>query len=343
MRIYYYVSDYISDQRTGAAYKTCLQRLGHTLVESPDNGDLAILHDVPSNYPHLVARLPSRLPRVGYAVWETPQLPTRFQEGVALVDAVWTCSAFSRAAFAPYVPTFVLPHMVERPRLSPAALEHMARRLGLTNEHRRREFLFYTIVDTVNPRKNLPTLLAAFHTAFPGDESDVRLVVKQYRLPQEFSALPRIVDLPDMLDDEEIAALHALCNVYVSAHHAEAWGLPLSEALSFGNPVIATGYSGNMEFMHADNSIPVAYTLTSVSEAMCRALPLFTPDMTWADIDVPSLVYALRRVRRQPWTGADRARVAASLHPFSPDAITSRLNALLDALPSITERRHRST
>ncbi|MBO4314235.1 MAG: glycosyltransferase, partial [Desulfovibrio sp.] len=219
--------------------------------------------------------------------------------------------------------------------VSQTALHHMAERLGISPKRNglRRPFLFYSIIDSVNPRKNLLALLTAFATAFPAPDEDVRLVLKQYRKPQDLSGIPHVISIDDPLDNEEIGALHALCDAYVSAHHAEAWGLPLSEAMSFGNPVIATGYSGNMEFMNEANSFPVPWHPSPVSEAMCRTLPqLFTPAMTWADIDIPALVRTLRRVRRQPWTAADRARVVDSMARFSPNAMAARLENLLDAL-----------
>ena len=342
MRVYYHLSDYISHRRAGLAYMACLRRLGHELTEDPARCDVAVIHETPHYYPRILQTLPLRpgTRRAGYAVWETPQLPEAFLPGLAQVDAVWTCSEFSRQAFAPHVPAFVLPHVVERPQVSPAALRRMAGRLGVPPDGSgpRRDFLFYSIIDSVNPRKNLLALLSAFATAFPGPGGNVRLVLKQYREPQDLSGIPHVCSIPETLDDEEIGALHALCDAYVSAHHAEAWGLPLSEAMSFGNPVIATGYSGNMEFMNESNSFPVPYAIAPVTEAMCRALPrLFNRAMTWADVDIPGLVRMLRRVRRLAWTAADRARVTADMARFAPEAVALRLQALLDALPT---RRH---
>ncbi len=337
MRIYYHLSDYISHRRAGQAYMACLRQLGHELTDDPACCDVAVIHEEPHYYPGILRSLSLRpgTRRAGYAVWETPQLPDAFLPGLGLMNAVWTCSEFSRRAFAPHVPAFVLPHVVERQQVSQTALRNMADRLGVSPRKKdlRRPFLFYSIIDSVNPRKNLLALLTAFSTAFPAPDEDVRLVLKQYRKPQDLSGIPHVISIDDPLDNEEIGALHALCDAYVSAHHAEAWGLPLSEAMSFGNPVIATGYSGNMEFMNEANSFPVPWHPSPVSEAMCRTLPqLFTPAMTWADIDIPALVRTLRRVRRQPWTAADRARVVDSMARFSPNAMAARLENLLDAL-----------
>jgi glycosyltransferase involved in cell wall biosynthesis len=120
-----------------------------------------------------------------------------------------------------------------------------------------------------------------------------------------------------------------ISHAYVSAHHAEGWGLGLSEAMAFGKPVIATGYSGNMEFMDARNSFPIPYTLGPVSEEMTRRLPWFTPDMIWANIDKEALIRAMKRVvagRCDPGLGA---RAANIVRTFSPGAVAEIMRPLL--------------
>lgn len=337
MNIYYHLSDYISHRRAGEAYIACLRAMGHTLVADPGESDLVVIHEGPHYYESIMKNMPRRAGRrfVGYAVWETPQLPERFIKGVRLVDAIWTCSSFSRQAFAPYAETFLLPHVVERPRASRKDMAWIMERTGMTdaNSSARDIMYFYTIMDTINPRKSAKSLFSAFAAAFPHKNDRVRLVVKQYRKPLDITGIPHVIDIPEFLTDGQIAALHAACDVYVSAHHAEAWGLPLSEALSFGNPVIATGYSGNMEFMTEANSFPVPYTIMPVSEQMCQSLPgLFAPGMTWAEIDAAALVRTLRQVRSRPVDTAFRARAAQSVKVFSPEATRERLRGLVGTL-----------
>lgn len=343
MRIYYHLSGYISHKKAGEAYKSCIRALpGHdySLTDDPAEADLAILHDEPPVYAELLRRIPvlRRIPKVAYCVWETDILPEQYAQGLRLVDGVWTCSEFSRAALARQFPnTQVLPHVVARPRPDRAALAWAVERVGRVRGEQ--PHLFLSIVDTRNPRKNLKGLLAAFAAAFPCDAGNscgprkARLILKQYRHDLDLGAVPGVVCIPEYLTEERIAALHAVCDTYVSAHHAEAWGLPLSEAMSLGKRVIATGYSGNMQYMTAENSVPVPYTLVSVPPDMVEASPLFTTAMHWANIDGPCLAQAMRKAAARPPEPGFAERARASLQPFSREAVTLRLKELLDALP----------
>ena len=49
----------------------------------------------------------------------------------------------------------------------------------------------------------------------------------------------------------------AACDAYVSLHRSEGTGLTITDAMALGKPVIATGWSGNMDFMNVANSFPV--------------------------------------------------------------------------------------
>jgi glycosyltransferase involved in cell wall biosynthesis len=51
------------------------------------------------------------------------------------------------------------------------------------------------------------------------------------------------------------------CDSYISLHRSEGFGLTMAEAMYFSKPVIATGYSGNLEFMNEENSFLVSQKL----------------------------------------------------------------------------------
>ena len=158
----------------------------------------------------------------------------------------------------------------------------------------------------------------------------VRLVLKQYRGDFDCSRLPDVVSVTADLSPGRMAALHVLADAYVSAHHAEGWGLGLSEAMAFGKPVLATGYSGNMEFMDRENSLPLPYRMAPVSEEMCERLPLFTRRMRWANVDRDALVDAMKKAamgRVPPEIGR---RAAEITRRFGPNAVARCMRALLE-------------
>ena len=45
-------------------------------------------------------------------------------------------------------------------------------------------------------------------------------------------------------------------DVFALLHRSEGFGLPLAEAMCAGYPVVATGWSGNMDYMTEETSFP---------------------------------------------------------------------------------------
>jgi glycosyltransferase involved in cell wall biosynthesis len=216
--------------------------------------------------------------------------------------------------------------VVERRPVPAPLLEEARERIGGADPD---EFLFFSIVDAINPRKNIRDLLFAFSRVRARSPRRVRLILKQYRETLDFSSLEGVCSVNGDLSDAQMRALHMISHAYVSAHHAEGWGLGLSEAMACGKPVIATGYSGNMDFMDDQNSFPIPYTLGPVPEEMSRRLPWFTPDMLWANIDKDALIRAMQRVAAGRCDPGLCARAADIARTFSPGAVAEVMRALL--------------
>jgi hypothetical protein len=90
--------------------------------------------------------------------------------------------------------------------------------------------------------------------------------------------------------DAEIDALHNSGHCYVSLHRGEGWCYPLFDAACRGIPVVATAYSGPLEYLNADAHQLVPYSMTGVQQ---RYL-FYHPRMHWAD---PDLDDASRRLK----------------------------------------------
>jgi glycosyltransferase involved in cell wall biosynthesis len=327
-RVWWHLSGYISHRRAGEAYRRCLGAAGFEAVDMPEAADVAVLHEDPIFWPGLFGRHPAlrRMPVAGYAVWEGETLPAVYREGLGLVDEVWTASSFSAGALAQGHPRVrVLPHVVDAVEPSAEDLRWAAGELGPGR-------YFFSVVDAANPRKNLEALLRVF-ARVRAVAQDVRLVVKQYRraVPLDMSGL---VVLDGELSDGRMAALHRGALAYVSPHRGEAWGLALSEAMSHGVPVLATGWSGNMEFMDPTNSVPLRFELEPVGTSMAGLLPHFTPEMLWARADANHLEREMLRLVHRGPDPAMLVRARAVANRFSPARVARILDTLLRGLHS---------
>ena len=139
--------------------------------------------------------------------------------------------------------------------------------------HRGFLFLFAFDFFSIIERKNPLGLVRAFTQAFRPGEGPT-LVLKTINGEKRLTDLERLrvaaADRPDirLVDEyytsEQKNALLRLCDCYVSLHRSEGFGLTMAEAMGLAKPVIATAYSGNMDFMSHENSYLVDYETSEV-------------------------------------------------------------------------------
>lgn len=122
----------------------------------------------------------------------------------------------------------------------------------------------------------------------------------------------------------------AACDAYVSLHRSEGIGLTISDAMALGKPVIATGWSGNMDFMTVANSFPVRYELVEID---ARVGP-YAAGETWAEPSIEHAAALMRQVfdnRAQGHTrgGLAQREMAAN---YSSAAVAQVLDQRLSAI-----------
>ncbi len=286
----YLLSNYISHAKAGMGNIHCLKQAGALLTNDPKKADIVVIHDEPPTFPLYFERYPFLKNKylIAYSVWETDILPDFYLNQLSCVDEIWTSSSYTFNIYKNHFNhVYRIPHLISRQNASKAALQQMIRLIDYKDDL----FYFYTIVDGLNPRKNLKATLSAFDQIASQHGDRVRLVVKQYaRMDESIQQLPNVISINQPLDDDAISALHQLCDAYVSSHCAEAWGLGISEALVQCKPVIATSFSGNMDYMNDMNSFPVAHTLRKLTDKEVAFQPeLLTKQMSWAQIDSKDL------------------------------------------------------
>lgn len=328
----YLLSNYRSHRRAGLDYRKALHEAGVSLFDDPADADVVILHDEPWSYPGFLRAFPVLRQRyvIAYAVWEPDCLPPDNVRWLGLVDEIWTCSSYCRDIMQTAArPVTVVPHIVAPAAPVRTASIALRRRLGITDG----SFVFYTITK-IEERKNIEAGIAAFAAAFP-EGGPVYIVKTPGELPADLAAVPGVIAWSDLADDSDIVALHDIGNCLVSPHCAEGWGLCISDAMAHGNLVVATGFSGNMDFMHEGNALPVAYTLETIRTPETRARFGFaSSEPRWAYVDEDDLSEKLRSAY-DGWSMHEerRANAKQSMAAFSADAVGHLMMKRLAALP----------
>lgn len=282
---------------------------------------------------------------IGLWWWEVDVFPDFMHVGFDHVDEVWVGSEHIAAAIRPAardVPVHVVPvPVVPAP---PTALTRAD--LGLPEGH---VFLtvfgYYSSVDRKNPMGTVEAFTRAFA---PGEGPTLVLKAIDHEAhPEEHGRLerlvagrPDIVLLPGYLDAVDMAGLIQHADTVVSLHRAEGFGFTPAEAMAAGTPVIATRYSGNLEYMTDTNAFLVDVTLIPVGEGTP-----YPPEARWADPDLDHAAALMRSVVDDPAAARVRGtRAAADMAAHhAPAAAGAAMRALLEtgAPPAAGLRRPR--
>lgn len=236
--------------------------------------------------------------------WELEHLPDEWVAVLGAMDVVLTPTLFIRDAVLRALPDCRCIHYPQAVVL-PEGVSADRARWGFADD----EVVFIASFDVSSGfgRKNPWAAVEAFTEAF-GDRHDVRLVVKTNpfanrgmaeleRLRRLAITDTRITLIEEALDYASVLALYAASDVLVSLHRSEGLGLNMMEAMTLGKPVIATAWSGNMDFTTAENSALVGYGWCGLDpdEPNYPASEV-GPDARWADPSVEEAAGWMRRL-----------------------------------------------
>jgi glycosyltransferase involved in cell wall biosynthesis len=250
---------------------------------------------------------------IGYWFWELEHVPLHMRRSFVLVDEIWAGSRFVTDAFAAVSPIPVrhVPIPVAEPEPSNRGRAGFAR---LADVGERTVFL--TVLDhfSVTERKNPVGVIEAFRRAFAPNEGPV-LIIKTMNGDKRWPHHQRVLAAADGRDDIRVwdetleradqMALVAAADCMVSLHRSEGLGLHLAESMWLETPIIATRYSGNLDFMNDDNSLLIDAEMVHVEHGE----GVYPPTAMWAAPDVELAAAAMRRIAGDP---ALTARLAAA-------------------------------
>jgi glycosyltransferase involved in cell wall biosynthesis len=236
---------------------------------------------------------------IGAWVWELSIAPKAWRRQAELVSEIWAPSQFVARTFSARYdkPVRIVPHHVPI----------VSREKGLKATSQKLTILSIADARSSLERKNPHAAIRMFRAAFDQD-AHVELIVKCRNLslfPKEASELrgaiagdPRIQLHDETLDHKKQADLVESADIFLSPHRSEGFGLNLAEAMAAGKCVIATGWSGNMDFMSDETAELLPYKLVPTLDASGVYIP--EPGACWAEPDFDAGVVALKSLLANP-------------------------------------------
>jgi hypothetical protein len=244
--------------------------------------------------------------RIGYWAYELPKVPNDWLRFSRNFHEVWGPSTFVTDALAGAAcPVRLASHPL--PPISPALR---------TVSQNRIQVLALADLRSSAARKNPLGAVRTFLSAFPEAQDNVALTVKIVRPDADsegFANLQRAVARrPDInliaseLSAAEIMELFHQSDIFLSLHRSEGFGLAILEAMLAGCAVLATGWSGNLEFMNGMEDALIPYSLQEVADPS----RIYPSGSHWAEPDLEVAAARLRQLARSPALRAAQAEAA---------------------------------
>jgi glycosyltransferase involved in cell wall biosynthesis len=232
---------------------------------------------------------------IAYWAWEFADIPDFWTRCLDCLDEILVPSSFVADA--------VRRHTAKPVRIHPHAtlpVAHLSKPV-------KRPFTVLTCFDagtggTGFYRKNPVAAVAAFKAAF-ADNPETQLILKITDVDRCLEGLRELLETADQanirfclgrLSEQGMAALYAEADAYISLHRSEGYGLTIQEAMQHGLPVIATGWSGNLDFMRGEDCFAMPYTPVPVYDSL-NSYGL--PDAVWVEADIRAAAAILRDIR----------------------------------------------
>lgn len=287
---------------------------------------------------------------IGYFFWELPRAARCHHLALDLLDEIWVSSDFNLHTYSTLTdkPVIKVGMAVEDLPMSGEGRDVIRAAYDLPLD----ATVFMTTFDTYSfiSRKNPAATIRAFLTAFGSSGANVRLIIKTHnltavlgesnarKLVTEIQGLiardDRIILIDQTLPYAELVALKAACDCYVSLHRSEGWGFGALEAMQLGLPVIATAFSGNLEFCTPETAYNVPYSLVYLNP---NDYIFVQPGDVWAEPDEAAAAAMMKAVIDDPLAAKAKGMAAKAFvgSHFSQEAVGMRYEARLKEIYKI--------
>jgi len=192
-----------------------------------------------------------------------------------------------------------------------------------------------TFLETFKNKKQRPGLILKTSSATSSvmDREEMLSKIRAIQL-QVTGDLPSIYLLHGELLDEEMNELynHPKVKAFVSFTKGEGYGRPLLEASISAKPVIASGYSGHVDFLDPEMSVLLPGQITQIHPSAV-VNDMLIAESGWFTIDYSAAAKALEEVYKnyKKWSEGAKRQAYRSRTEFSLEKMATKLLDMLDA------------
>ncbi|GAA4148924.1 glycosyltransferase [Chryseobacterium ginsenosidimutans] len=235
-----------------------------------------------------------------YLNWESEYIPQEYVDNLNFYDEIWVPAQYCKDILVKYcdLPVNVIPYPIEIEVDDKKDEES-------ENFYNNDSFNFFFMFDynSTLERKNTLNLINAFEKAFGKTDKSVSLTIKTSKstkfakerelLESRISGFQNIKIVEKIYDKQTLYKIIRGCDAYVSLHRSEGFGLTMAEAMFFGKPVIATNYSGNLEFMNDENSFLVDFKKAKIDSSIIN----YDSNTVWSEPNVDHAAELMKQVK----------------------------------------------
>ncbi|CAN2041792.1 protein O-GlcNAc transferase [Candidatus Magnetomoraceae bacterium gMMP-15] len=239
--------------------------------------------------------------KIGYTVWESTKIPDGWTAPLHKLDEIWLPSKWGKDIF--------IKHGFDKEKIKvvPEGVDPL---IFNPDRKTRQEILNipgfkFLNIGKYEERKNTKELITAFDEEFK-NAPDVKLIlschnslIQGFDIKKEINKFnlthpEKIITVDPVREHSDFASFYTSCDAFVFPTRAEAWGLPIIEAMACGLPVIVTNYSGQTEYVNENNAYLLDFTLEDIKRPCI--LSKHETYGQWARPDINHLKYLMRYV-----------------------------------------------
>ena len=192
-----------------------------------------------------------------------------------------------------------------------------------------------TFLETFRNKKQRPGLILKTSSATSSVMDREEMLSKIRAIQSQVTGdLPSVYLLHGELLDEEMNELynHPKVKAFVSFTKGEGYGRPLLEASISAKPVIASGYSGHVDFLDPEMSILLPGEIKQIHPSAV-VNDMLIAESGWFTIDYSAAAKALEEVYKnyKKWSEGAKRQAYRSRTEFSLEKMATKLLDMLDA------------